>query len=305
MIKVALFSAWYPVTMSQYFRRALERRDDIELITVGPFTGNWIPWKGGLELPPKYTYTPTHPLPKSMISQRAVNPQIFQMFPDLADVDLWLEVDAGIYLDPKPTGGIVAHVATDPHCLVYDRQRQLADFFFNMQGPYIQEGDFYLPYAYDPTIHYPMPEVEKEWDACMIGLDYIHRGRLIRSLRAKGMSVYYNIGDIYDEYRLIYNQSRVALSWSSLKDTPTRVFEAFAMGVPLVANRTQDLSNWFVDGEHYLGFDDETEATIQVEKLLRAPDFADEIAQNALRKVRSGHKWDYRINQILEQCRLI
>ena len=119
------------------------------------------------------------------------------------------------------------------------------------------------------------------------------------------MDVYYDIGQVYDEYRLIYNQSRVALSWSSLKDTPTRVFEAFGMKSPLVANRTPDLPTFFVEGEHYLGFDDEVEATIQVEKLLRAPDFAEEIAQNALRKVRSAHSWDHRITQLLETCRLI
>jgi hypothetical protein len=143
-MKIALVGLYYPVAMLHYFRRALERRDDVELVAVGPFTNDYIPWAGGMRLPMKYVYTPHHPLDRRLIQNGKINPQIFQMFDDLADVDLWLEVDAGFYLDPKPQG-LVAHVATDPHCLNYDRQRELADYFFGMQGPYLKDGDFHLP----------------------------------------------------------------------------------------------------------------------------------------------------------------
>ena len=157
MIKVCLTSINYPMSMARYFERALERRSDVELITLGPYTGNRIPWNGGMDLLPKYAKSPTYPLPMQVINQGKISPKIFpSTFENLPDVDLWLEVDAGFYLDPRPETGIVAHVATDPHALSYDRQRQLADYFFNMQTPYMKNGDIYLPYAYDPTVHYPI-----------------------------------------------------------------------------------------------------------------------------------------------------
>jgi hypothetical protein len=86
----------------------------------------------------------------------------------------------------------VAHVATDPHALNYDRQRQLADFFFNMQTPYMENGDIYLPYAYDPTVHYPV-EIDKLYDVCMIGLHYPQRDQLVNHLIDRDLSVLMNI----------------------------------------------------------------------------------------------------------------
>jgi len=301
-MKIALVGLYYPVAMLHYFRRALERRDDVELVTVGPFTNNWIPWNGGMELPPKYTYTPHHPLPQRLIQNGKINPQIFQMFEDLADVDLWLEVDAGFYLDPKPKG-LVAHVATDPHCLNYDRQRELADYFFNMQTPYMKQGDLYLAYAFDPTLHYP-EEREKLYDACLIGLQYTHRTELVKRLNLQGVKVYSGIGDVYDEYRRRYNESKIALSWSSLLDLPTRVFESLAMKLPLVTNRVPDLTNFFVEGEHFLGFDTVEEGTKQVMRLLLDDKLREQIAIAGHEAVQS-HTWDFRIEEILKTVGLI
>jgi len=304
-LKVVLSSIWYPVAMATYFWKALERRDDIELITIGPFTNTYIPWNGGMHLPVKYVKTPTHPLSPEMIRYGKVNPQIFQVYEDMADVDLWLEVDAGFYLDPKPQTGIVAHVATDPHVLNYDRQRQLADFFFCMQTPYMKPelGDWYLPYGFDPTIHNPI-DLEKEYDACIIGLQYAQRLQLVNTLRANGLKVYCDIGKVFDENNEIYNQSKVALSWSSMDDLPARVWEAFGMAIPLVTNRVPDLSTFFVEDEHYLGFSNVSEAVSKVKYLLDNPKFADEMANNAYRKVMPHHTWDKRIQQILETVKL-
>ena len=61
--RVLFHSLWYPMAIAQYFRRALELREDIDLKTVGITTGNWIPWKGGMNVPQKYAYTPDIPLP--------------------------------------------------------------------------------------------------------------------------------------------------------------------------------------------------------------------------------------------------
>lgn len=301
-IKVALVGIYYPMAMLRYFERALKRRADVELVTVGPYTGSWIPWNGGMNLLPKYDIPPNRPLPRDFIHAGKVNPQVILSFGGLDDVDLWLEVDAGFYLDPRPTNGIVAHVATDPHVLNYDRQRQLADYFFNMQTPYSQPNDIYLPYAYDPTVHYPKEE-KIEHDVCMIGLHYPQRNELVNRLVSKNLRVFYSIGQIFDEYREEYNKSWVGINWSSKLDMNARVWELAAMGVLAVENTVPDMRSFFVPGEHYLEFTDVDGAEKQVLRALSDKDMLQEIVDNAHSKVQH-HTWDARIQQILERVGL-
>lgn len=297
-MKVALVGIYYPLAMLRYFERALERRDDVELVTVGPFTGTWIPWNGGMTVLPKYAKVPTHPLPKEFIQAGRIDPAVFAVHEDLSDVDLWLEVDAGFYLDPKPKTGIVAHVATDPHALNYDRQRQLADFFFNMQLEYSKDRDIYLPYAYDPTVHYPV-QLEKEYDVCLIGLHYQHRNELVSRLINRKVNVHYSIGAIFDEYRELYNKSRVGINWASRLDLNARAFELAAMGICPVQNTVPDMRNFFVPGEHYLEFNNVENGEEQVLLALSDDAMRKEIADAAFRKVQP-HTYDARVSEILE-----
>jgi len=301
MIRVALVGIYYPMAMLRYFERALERRDDVELITVGPYTGNWIPWNGGMQLQPKYAKIPNVSLPQSMIRQKSMPAQMLGQY-DI-DVDLWLEVDAGFFLDPRPSSGIVAHVATDPHALNYDRQRQLADYFFCMQTPYMKEGDIHLPYAYDPEVHYP-EDIAQSIDVCMIGLHYENRTNLVNRLVDRGLTVHYSIGAIFDEYRRYYNRSRVGINWSSLQDLNARVFELAAMGIPAVQNTVPDMSKFFTAGEHYFNFTTLDEAVEQVMYAIKNPDDAERVAMAALKAVKP-HTWDARIQTILETVGLV
>jgi hypothetical protein len=297
-IKVALVGIYYPMAMLRYFERALERRDDIELVTAGPYTGTYIP----MTVLPKYAKPPTHVLPPDFIRNGKIPANILNANEKFQDVDLWLEVDAGFYLDPRPEIGIVAHVATDPHALNYDRQRQLADFFFNMQTPYMENGDIYLPYAYDPTVHYPV-EIDKLYDVCMIGLHYPQRDQLVNHLIGRDLSVHYSIGSIFDEYRTFYSKSFVGINWSSKLDMNARVWELAAMGIPAVQNTVPDMKTFFVAGEHYLQFTDMVGAVDQVLNVLNDYEKAQEIANAAYRKVQP-HTYDARISQILERVGL-
>ena len=301
-IKVALVGIYYPMAMLRYFERALRRRADVELVTVGPYTGSWIPWNGGMTVLPKYDKPPNRPLPQDFIRAGKIDPQALISFNGLEDVDLWLEVDAGFYLDPRPKTGIVAHVATDPHVLNYDRQRQLADYFFCMQTPYMKDGDYYLPYAYDPTVHYPL-ELPIEYDVCMIGLHYQSRNDLVNRLVSKNLRVFYSIGQIFDEYRETYNKSLVGINWSSKLDMNARVWELAAMGVLAVQNTVPDMRTFFVPGEHYLEFTDVESAEKQVLKALVDKEMAQEMVDRAYSKVQL-HTWDARIQQILERVGL-
>lgn len=301
-IKVCLSTIFYPLSIGRYFERALERRDDVELVTLGPYTGTWIPWNGGMNLLPKYDKPPTCPLPKDMIGRGNIPYQMmFHTFREqLEYVDLYLQVDAGWYISftEKPRGKLV-HVATDPHVLRYNVQRKQSDFFLNMQKFYSQPDDLYLPYAADSECHMPL-EREKRNDVCMIGLQYDQRTKVINILKEKGLNVFYDIGHIYEEYQELYNKSKVAFSWSSLEDLPARVFENMLMAVPLVTNRVPDLSTHFVEDEHYLGFDTTEEAIEKIMWALEHEKEANEMAWNAHRKVLALHTWDHRIDTILE-----
>lgn len=304
MIKVALGCLHFPLTMASYFMRAFKRREDVELWTFGPFTNNFIPWNYGMTLPQKYVVTPDFALPANMVRVLMPSSMINQHMPWTPDLTLF--VDAGYHTSDRPAGKIVGLIETDPHVLKgnYKLPKSYSDITWCMQEKYMESGEEYLPYAFDPTVHYPM-ELEKIYDACLIGLQYPQRNEWVARLRSLGLRVYYTIGEVYDEYRERYNQSKVALSWSTLEDTPARVFEALGLKRPLVANHTMDLCHLFVEGEDFLGFDNLDQATDQVMRLLLDDELADKIAVNGYNAARIKHTWDHRVQQILEKCRLV
>lgn len=317
-MKIVLAGLYYPFAMLSYFRRALERRHDVELFTLGAFTGQSIPWNGNMTIPMKYPNQVDLPLPANMNSV-AWN-MVSSRLP--WEPDLVLNIDAGFHFSTKPSVPYYV-VGTDPHVLSpwYDKVRPIADKFFNMQGePYIRDGDVWLPYAFDPTVHYPanrekrflsfdehgndlweIRKVEKEHDCAIVGLHYPQRDEWVSRLRGHGIKVNYRIGDIYDEYREENNKAWIGLNWSSLEDVTARVFEIMAMKLVPVLNRLHGLDVLgFEENRHYLGFSNMDEA---VEKVLWAkshPDQAKQIALGAYQFVHNKNMtWDNRVAQIL------
>ena len=313
-MKIILTGLYYPFAMLSYFRRALERRNDVELCTVGAFTGQQIPWAGGIEIPMKYQNRVDIPLPSNMnsVSWNIIKGRLPW------EPDLVLNIDAGFHLSTKPDVPYYV-IATDPHVLSpwYEKVRPLTDRFFNMQSAYMQDGDILLPYAFDPKCHYPMndfmksdlyktylPE-DREYDCSIIGLHYPQRDEWVARLRAKGVKVNYRIGDIFDEYREENNKAWIGLNWSSLQDVTARVFEIMAMRLVPVLNRLPGLDALgFEENRHYLGFSNMDEA---VEKVLWAkahPDQAKQIALEAYQFVNNkGMTYDNRIAQVLSTFR--
>lgn len=298
--KILLLYIKYPLAMGSYFERALKRREDVDLKVTGPYTGTFIPWLGGMNVLPKYAIPPDVPLPYPMmmneINYGFVKAQLGDWKPDLV-----INVDAGIHWREKPTDGMAVTVATDPHVLNYDYQRTISDRFFNMQKIYSQPGDIYLPYGYDSTVFYPAPGTTRDVDACMVGMPYPQRIQWVEALRRKGVTVTFENGPIFDEARDLYNHATIGLNWSSLLDLNARVFELMGMNLVPVINRVPDLSEFFKEDEHYIGFGNLEEA---VEKVLWAknhPAEADAIRSAAWKAV-AFHTYDNRIEQIFKEC---
>lgn len=302
-LKIGLSAIHFPVTMARYFWDALDRREDCEVFAVGPFFDDYIPWNYGMTLPRKYVKQPFLPLPQQALKLRMPYEAVVTQMP--SDLDLFLVIDAGWHFATRPKAKIVALIETDPHVLksLYTAPKTYSDYTFCMQGPYMEEGEIYLPYAYDPKVHY-YEECEKIYDACLVGLHYPTRNNLVSGLRNRGYKVYYEIGPAYEDYRKLYNQSKIALSWSTLQDMPSRMWEALGMGNLLVANHVPDAEKFIKDGQHYLGFDTLEEGIAKVEWALSHPEEAKGIAYEGYIKV-TPHTWDYRCTNILKTCGLL
>lgn len=302
MIKVLVLSIWYPLSMSRYFERALRRRKDLDVKTVGTFTGSWIPWAGGMTLPEKYAIAPDIALPFPPIVNRASYALVRANLPTDWKPDIVLAIDAGMNWIDKPHEGVVATIATDPHVLDYSHARRISDKFFNMQKCYSEREDIYLPYAYDPTVHYPQPSA-KDLDAMLIGLPYTHVPRLawIQELQKMGLNVYTENGAVFDEYRAIANRAKVGLNWSTMQDLNARFFETPAFGLPMVSNLVPDADLFLEQDVDYLAFTSLPEAISKVKYLLDHPDQAENIAANGHKKIRP-HNYDHRVVSVLSEC---
>jgi spore maturation protein CgeB len=226
--------------------------------------------------------------------------------------DLIVNVDAGIMFDKHPVIDCpVVSIATDPHYLDYDVARTRCDTFYNMQKCYCKGNDKYLPYAFDPTVHYPMPEIEKTHDCVLIGVTnsaYQERIDLIRELRLQGVSVLNEVGPIFDEYREMNNKASIGIHSSTKDDLAARVFELPAMGLAPVINRVPDLVEFFDDGSQYLGFTGIIEGIEKVKWLKDNPGELKQLSKRAYDNVwktdlETGfpvHSYDNRVHAILK-----
>ncbi len=293
----------YPLAIASYYRRALERRNDIDLVTVGEFFGQSIPWSSGMTIPMKYLNHVNIPLPIGVTrpSYKSLQPYL-PWKPDLV-----LNVDAGFHFSDKPDVPY-AVVATDPHVLGdwYSGVRPLADKFFSMQTSYMESGDEFIPYAFDPTVHYPQI-AQEDYDCSIIGLHYPQRTEWVERLKKHGVKVNYRIGDIFDEYREENNKAWIGLNWSSLQDVTARVFEICAMRLVPVLNRLPGLDALgFEDGRHYLGFSSMDEAVSQVLWARDNKEFAEQIALNAYQFVhQKNFTYDHNVEVILQKMGLL
>lgn len=297
MLRVCLSYIHFPMAIGRFFENALRRRDDIELVTIGPYSGSWIPWNGGMNVQ-KHTKPPDIPLPfqrNEPILVSSIN-YVENLLP--WEPDLWIQVSSGWQYKGKPSYGKNFIIGTDPHVIDYSYQRTIADKFFCMQTPYIEVGDIYLPYAYDPQVHF-VEEKSQTHDVCLLGIHYRKRDQIVQGLREKGVKVNYDLGPIFDEYRISYMQAPIGINWSSEQDLTARVFELLAMKRFAVVNDVPDLHSFFKNGRDLIAVKSAEEAIEAVIYYLDDHKARNSIARDGF-KVVQEHTWDARITQILD-----
>lgn len=314
-IRILLLYIVYPMAIGTYFKKALEHREDVDLIVCGPYTGNWMPWLQGVVVPNKYAIPPDIPLPFGPDVGEVNYELVKHQLPDGWIPDIVLNIDAHLHWKNKPTDGMVVTVGTDPHVLNdwYDAPRKYSDKFFNMQLHYSKENDIYLPYAYSSYDHYPqissvradevgnlMDENYKDTDAVLIGMPYENRVQWVNELRKRGVSVIFENGPIFDEARQLYNRGRIGLNWSSMEDLNARAFEIPAMKLIPIMNGVPDLHR-FEFYKDTLVFSDLNGAIDQVMWAIDNPEISHRLAEDAYRDVQ-GQTYDSRIQQILKEC---
>lgn len=299
--RILILSIHYPLTMAMYMEKALRSFQDVEVVTVGPYTGTWIPWKGGMNIKndnkpdvvlpfPETVRKVPYPIVEYSVTRAGIDPNF----------DMVLTIDAGIHWGAKPQVKCpVVHIATDPHVLNYDFPRAYSDFFFNMQKSYMKDGDILLPYAHDEEIHsidYSQPYT---YDGCLVGLQYPNRIKLVNELRNRGYKIYADTGPVLDEYRQINNQSLIGLNWSSAYDVTARVYEIMGMGLLPLINRIPALDDHFKEGVHYLGFSTLSEAIEKFEDARKHYESYLHIAHEAHYEVSTFHTWKHRMRDLL------
>lgn len=296
-LNVVLSGIFYPMAILRYFEEAFSRRDDVNLITVGPYTGAWIPWENGMNLPEKYAVSPDIALFSGRNFSRTIPISAVESRLPFKP-DLWVQIDAGFYMYGKPEHGKHYTVGTDPHVLDYRSQRRESDEFFCMQHVYRGRNDKFLPYAFSPTYHGTLtPAAHADYDIAMLGVLYKERVSLMNALRGLGRRVYMKPGDVFDESRDIYSLARASVNWSSLLDLTARVFEILGMGLPLFANKVPDLSMFFREQE-LIVFEGLNDAIDKITYYLDHPTEMAAIAA-AGHKAVQPHTWDARIDQLL------
>ena len=90
----------------------------------------------------------------------------------------------------------------------------------------------WLPTAYDPAVHTPspIPWEDREYDVCLVGRRDPHRAACLDKLKEAGLSVFYGLGLIDEDFAAAYHNARLSLVDHFYNIVPMRTMETAATG---------------------------------------------------------------------------
>jgi spore maturation protein CgeB len=155
-----------------------------------------------------------------------------------------------------------------------------------------------VSYAADPELHKPK-NLEKKFDVGFVGNRYYHeRNKMIEAVESTfHTAVYsglpgYEIADRLSECKVLLNHTRPEI------DVNLRFFEEMALGCQVML-RTPSLSEFAVEGVHYMGYSSEEECVEVIKKLLKDDDLRQKITHNARSHFLANHTYAHRAKAII------
>jgi 2-polyprenyl-3-methyl-5-hydroxy-6-metoxy-1,4-benzoquinol methylase len=300
---IAIIYGHTPMTVGRMFKAGLSQIG-ANVVSIGGFGGSRVGW------PIERTHEDYLDVPDIIVERKMFYTASY-IVGKIEEVwgrrpSMLLQIDGGTHVCNDMGGGdiLFVSIATDPHMPseTYAHAASCSTHFYCMQTSYMHLfGDRagYIPYGYDPEVHYMEP-VKKVYDVACIGFQFAARAELGSSLAKLGLRVRFENGPVFDEYRKILNQSWICFNLSAADDLNMRVFETLACGTLLVSNVTTDMARFFREGVDYVSYRTPDEA---IEKILYYLDNKDElaaIAESGHRAVQ-GHTYARRLLQIFSE----
>ncbi len=293
-MRVALSAIHFPVSISRFLAWGFQAAG-CEVVTVGPATGQYIPWSNGL-------YLDCEPWTPDVELQPQQAHLIKDVLAKTGPVDLIVQCDAHFFLfGDSPVPNVC--YAVDNHVKEYN-QREFDIFFgahswgFGMD----KTNAVWLPCAYDPRWHNCETLLdERSVDVCMIGSLYQSRMAVINILLFNGFSVTMGCSQVYEMANHLYNGAKIALCTSIKGDLACRVFEGMAQGCVVLSDPLPDAEKiGLIEGKHYLVYRDEKTLIEFVGKIRDDLSMYKQISGEAMSWVRK-HTWQIRAQQILKE----
>ncbi len=286
-MNVLIVANHYPVCSARYAADAFERLGHT-VKHVGPERGRDI-W--GLRLPERYVW------------KRNVHFTLDHLTSEIASIDLVVIMDSDPQLLDKANTLAQTKVVFGVDNHVRDYRREKFTHYFlahrNVSQMPRQPDVTHSPCCYDPAWHTPspIPWAERKYDVAILGMMYPQRMQAVKELQAAGLKTIWGCGAVYETYRDLHHQSRIALNLSANGDVGQRVMETAAMGNLVMSDNCPDYQIlkpdgfWLIEGDNPLAE--------QVKGILAQPDVAQAMLAKSLAWVKP-HTWDSRANQIVE-----
>lgn len=179
-------------------------------------------------------------------------------------------------------------------------QRVFPPYFVQTGSPRAR----WLPLGCSEQQHHPV-DTEPLYDIVFVGCTRyrVNRQRVARLFRlAEHFHVARQEGIGTEAMCTVFSEGRVVFNSSIAQDVNMRVFEALAMGQPLLTNRdaaANGLFDLFEDGVHLQSYDEE-DLLEQAQRLLADPDRRRALGEAGRAEVLAKHTYTHRVRALLE-----
>lgn len=189
---------------------------------------------------------------------------------------------------------------------------QCYDFTFAAQQSFVERlraagasNVSWLPLGCNPAAHFPK-DIKPDLDIAFVGnvILPVHQQRheLLKRLQTS-FSTAVVTRAFGDEVCEIMARGRLAFNHCAVFDVNMRVFEAMAMGRPVLTNRDAEyngLFDLFTDGEHLIAYDNENDIVDKASYYLTHDEEREAIARKGYERVLANHTYLHRVDTILE-----